>query len=237
MKYSCKVLFVAILLSVSFAAFADTGLYSRVERQVKSSQLANSSRVHMDVKWEKKESYRVYKSRVFHRRYDTKYRIFSKNTQCVGVLLNNGYVVTSSTCVHRHSGFKVKEVVLSFSNGKNVTVKGREMRVKDGIAQVKVDSSFTQGIAGVEVVSLQEGMTLQDVYGNEVAVGLQGFLVSRGVVSPRAARMTGRKPNLKLGEPFFWKGKLVAVFNSVPRRLPVSFFGQISEDFLSVFRR
>lgn len=236
MKYGCKVLSIVGLLLVSVAAFCNTNFYTQVERQVNTARLNNSARVDIEVKWSKDEYYKVRKRMASRPRFDTKVRTSYKNTVCAGVLLNNGYVVTSASCVRRHSGFRAERVKLSFSNGKNVTVKGRQMRVKDGIAQVKVDSSFTQGIVGVEVVSLKEGMTLQDVYGNEVAVGLQSFLVTHGVVSPRAARMTGRKPNLKLGEPFFWKGKVVAVFNSIPRRLPVSLFGQISEDFLSVFR-
>ena len=236
MKTIHKMLLAICLLFVSAVAFCNTNLYTKTERQVSAARLTHAARVEIGVKWKKEEAYRVRRHRPGRFRYDTKYRTSYKNTSCVGVLLNNGYVVTSSSCIRRHSGFRVDEVVLSFSNGKTATVKGRKVRTKGEIAQIQVESSVTQGIIGMEVVSIQEGTSLQDVYGKDFAYALQQFLVSRGVVSPRAARMMGRKPNLQVGEPVFWKGKLVALFNSVPRRLPVALFGQISEDYLSVFR-
>lgn len=236
MKHSYNMLLAVCLFLPCAAAFGNTNLSAQVEREVKNTHLAHMARVEIGVKWKKNEAYRVRRRTSRGSVAETKFRTFYKNTSCVGVLLNNGYVVTASACVHHHDGFVADELTLSFSNGKQEIVKGRKVRVKGDIAHIHVEDSVTQGVVGMEVGCVQEGVSLQDVYGKEFTSSLQQFLVARGVDSPRAARMSGHTTDLMLGEPFIWKGKVVALFNSVPSHLPVSLFGQISEDYLSVFR-
>lgn len=228
-----KIAVLLLILSLAPTAFCNPSVRTQVERTITRASLAKGARVELKFEWKKQE----YLERRVRFRPGRKIRVpypaEHKTTQCVGVLLNNARVATASSCLKESSGFKLQKITLTFSNGKSGKTSARKASVNGDIAQIAVDPALTVGLIGMEVA---DGRSLQDVYGKEFASALQNFLLSRGVLSPRAARMTGRKPNLKLGEPFFWKGKVVAVFNSVPRRLPVSLFGQISEDFLSVFR-
>ena len=110
--------------------------------------------------------------------------------------------------------------------------------LKDAVAGMfdrYIDEMVSDGFVRAESNYVPYGNTLQDVYGSDFGTELQSFLAGRGVVT-RKARLMGHRPQLEKGEPFIWKGKVVALFNSVPSHLPVSLFGQISEDYLSVFR-
>lgn len=232
-----KIAVLLLILSLAPAAFCNPSVRTQVERTISRASLAKGARVELKFEWKKQEYLERHVRFRPGRKIRVPYQAEHKTTQCVGVLLNNARVATASSCLKESSGFKLQKITLTFSNGKSGKTSARKASVNGDIAQIAVDPALTVGLIGMEVAEVADGRSLQDVYGKEFASALQNFLLSRGVLSPRAARLTGRKVTLQRGEPFFWKGKVVAVFNRVPRRLPVSLFGQISEDFLSVFRK
>lgn len=235
MKNLYKKLFALALVLTTLPSFGQN-MQTQVERTVAQVQLARAARVQLDFEWKKQE----YLERRVRFRPGKKIRVAYpaeyKTIRCTGVLLNNSRVATPSSCTEYKDGFELQKVTLTFSNGKKAVGLAQSVRVNGDIAQITVASSVTQGLAGLEPARIAKDRSLQDVYGDKFTSGLQQFLLARGVVSPRAARFNKRKTSLEKGEPFIWNGKLVALFNRVPKRLPVSLFGQISEDFLSVFR-
>lgn len=236
MKKIYAVFLIPLLCMLSVCSFAQD-VSKNVQRKVTQAQLAKSAQVELKLAW-KKQDYLERRVR-FHpgRKIRVSYPAQYKTTQCAGVLLTQARVATAASCLQDGDGFQLEQITLTFSNGKSGSVLAPSVRVTDGIAHITVDPALTEGLMGMEVASVPNGSSLQDVYGKDFSSALQNFLISRGVVSDRASRLTGRKASIKKGEPFFWNGKLVAVFNKVPRRLPTALFGQISEDFLAVFHR
>lgn len=233
MKKTALILFIFCFACV---AFCKQPLRTQVRRTVSRTRLAQSARAELQFEWKKQEylekAVRFRAGRKIRVPYPAEY----KTTQCAGVLLNNARVATAASCLKEAGGFKLQKITVSFPNGKSGAADINKTVINEEITLIVPDPAAVQGITGMEAASVAQGRTLQDVYGKEIASALQDFLISRGVVSARASRLTGRKASIKKGEPFFWKGKPVAVFNSVPKRVPVSLFGQIPEDFLAVFR-
>ncbi len=231
-----KTALLLLILCLSVPAFCRRPIRAQVQRTVAQAQLVHGSRVEIKFNWKKQNflhrRVRFHRGQTLHLPYPAQY----KTTRCAGVLLSGSRVATAVSCLHDAKGFKLQQITLSFSNGKEARIAADQVVVNGDIAQIAVDPVLTRGLAGAETAAVSAGRSLQDVYGKEFASALQNFLISHGVVSARAARMTGRKASIEKGEPFFFNGKLVAVFNSVPTRLPVALFGQISEDFLAVFR-
>lgn len=234
MKKTVLILFV---LCLACSAFCKQPIRTQVQRTVAQTRLAKNARVELKFDWKKQEY--LEKNVRFRpgRKIRVPYPAQDKTTQCAGVLLPNDRVATAASCLKEAKGFKLQQITVSFSNGKSGAAAVSGASVKGDIAQIAVDPVLTQGLNGMEVAAVAGGQSLQDVYGSRLTAALQDFLISHGVVSPRASRLTAHKKSIKKGEPFFWNGKLVAVVNSVPRRLPVSLFGHISEDFLAVFRQ
>lgn len=235
MKRMPVVVMFSILLVAAVPAFCQTRIYNRVQRKVSDAQLARAARVQLTFEYEKAVRLADY----VHRRRpgfrDVVVKTEKKQKRCLGVLLANSRVATLAECA-AEKDFELVQVRLTFSNGKTGVGKAGSVSVNEGIAHVRVSDSLTQGIRGLEAAYLPEEKSLQDVYGSELGTELQFFLASRGVLTGRR-RMGSPKISLQKGEPFIWKGKVVALFNNVPKRLPVALFGQISEKFLSVLYR
>lgn len=235
MKNLYQNLFTAALVLAALPAFCQQDLQKKVERTASQARLARAARVELNFEW-KKQEYLERRVR-FHpgKKIRVPYPAEYKSTRCIGVLLNNSRVATPSSCTEYKKGFELQQIMLTFSNGKQAVGSSSNIRVNGEIAQITVTPSATQGLVGLEPAHIAKDRSLQDVYGEKFASGLQQFLLGKGIVSPRAARLGHHKTSLEKGEPLIWNGKLVALFNRVPKRLPVSLFGQISEDFLSVF--
>lgn len=160
-----------------------------------------------------------------------------QTTVCRGVLAaGTRRVVTPASCAKAPDGFQLKQVRVHLANGRKGRGTANSVAVSGDFAGVLVSSQLTAGIQGVPLAAVPEGKSLYDVFGRGVQQQLLEFFVNRGVVSARANRLTGVKNTLQKGEPFFYQGQLVALVEEVPNRLPVSFWGGISEDSLSIFR-
>ncbi len=236
MKKIYAVFLIPVLCALCSPSFAD-GVQTKVQRNVSRAQLAKSSRAQLTFEWKKE----LWLSDMVHRRRpgfkDVVVKVENKTTECAGVLLNNSRVATPASCAKGKDGYKLAKVTVTLSNGKRGFGTQNSVVTKGDIAQVRLQSSLTQGLTGADVSFVMGKTSLQDAYGEHVSSALTQFLLSHGVVSARASRLSGRKNTLKKGEPFFLNGKLVALVNNVPHRLPVSLFGGLSEDFLAVFRR
>lgn len=246
MKYSscAKVLLAAGLAGVWSLGFAQTQkeeLGPAVRRSVakaeKTSRQNKAAEVSLSFDWEKK----VYLSDMVRRRRpgfkDVLVKVEHKSTQCKGVLLSGANrVVTPASCAKSKKDFELKQVRLAFANGKKGVASAGSVTVDGDFAQIAASSALTQGLEGARVAAVPEGQSLKETFGDGVSRELFQFFVSRGVVSARAGRLSGTKKTLKVGDPFFYQGKLVALVSNVPNRLPVSLFGGVSEDSLAVFR-
>ena len=124
---------------------------------------------------------------------------------------------------------------MSFANGKKGAETEKSVSVNGKFARVDVSAALTEGLETAQPAGVPAGRSLKETFGGGIAGELYGFFMDRGVVSKRANRITGVKNTLKVGEPFFYEGKLLALVSDVPSRLPVSFFGGVSEDALAVF--
>ena len=159
-----------------------------------------------------------------------------QTTACRGVLLaGENRILTTASCAQAPSGFSLKKVRVQLANGRRGSGLAGSVSINGNFAGVAVSSRLTEGLQGVPVAAVPEGETLYEVFGKGVQQKLLEFFVNRGVVSPRASRLAGVKNTLQKGEPFFYQGKVVALVNEVPRRLPVSFWGGVSEEHLAVF--
>jgi len=236
MKRMSVVVMFSLLLAAAAPAFCQTQMRARVQRKASDAQLARAARVKLTFEFQKD----VRLSDYVHRRRpgfrNVVVKTEKKQKQCLGVLLADSRVVTLAECA-KEEDFELARVRLVFSNGKTGVGKAGSVSVNEGIAHVRVADSLTQGIRGLEAAYLPEEKSLQDVYGSELGTELQFFLASRGVLTGRPRVGGSPKVSLQKGEPFIWKGKVVALFNHVPKRLPVALFGQISEKFLSVLYR
>lgn len=167
---------------------------------------------------------------------DVLVKVEKQTKTCQGVLLaGTPRVVTLASCVKGDKGFAVSKVTLQFANGKQATGEANAIRTQGEFARLYVKRAVVEGLKGVEIANIGAGKSLQQTYKDGTAL-LAQFFNNRGVISPRARRAMGIKPSLKIGSPVFFHGKLVALANDVPSRFPVSLFGGVDEDSLTVVR-
>lgn len=209
----------------------------RAAVQAEKKHRMQTSVVNLNFRWEKE----VYLSDFVSRRRpgfkDTFIQRKQKNTSCRGVLVEGGRrVLTPVQCAQAPEGFTLKSVTLLFSNGQKGLGSKRTVSMNGELAEIWVSPQVTKGLKGVPLATVAPGESLADAFGNSVLDELLQFFISRGVVSGRANRITGTKNTLQVGDPFFYQGKVVALVREVPSRLPVSFWGGVSEKPLTLLR-
>ena len=166
----------------------------------------------------------------------------SYTTFCEGALVGQGdRVVTVRECFGG-SLSNLQKVSLSFSNDKTAVGGNQTVELRDGLAFIRVDSQVTNGVRAVQIGRVPSGKTLQDHYGDNIGAELMAFMVSKGVPTARHRCRIGAnaycaKPRLRKGTPFFWGGKVVALFKEIPHHVEVSLFGGVAEDSLQLFTR
>lgn len=211
-----------------------------VERAVISAEKKHrmqSAVVDLIFQWEKA----VYLSDMVSRRRpgfkDALIQSKQKATSCRGVLAEGERrVLVPAACLQAADGFSLKGVRLTFSNGKRGKGTEKSVFVYGDLAEIRVSARLTEGLTGVPLGSVPHGQTLAETFGNDILDELLHFFVSRGVVSNRANRITGTENKLQVGDPFFYGGKLVALVQEVPARLPISPSGRIAETSFSLVR-
>lgn len=212
-------------------------LSSAVVRAEKKALQKRNAQVNISFAWEKK----IWLSDMVHRRRpgfrDVVVNVEKKEKNCSGILLSGkNQVATVAACVKGVKGFELKSVRLDFINGKNAQVSTSMIKVKQGIAYIAVPEDLTRGLEGVPFEQLPQGKSLEEHFGPSVLGELTQFFISKGVLSARSRHFNKVRLTLKKGDPFYYQGKAVALVNTVPTRLPVSFWGGLSEENLVVFR-
>lgn len=210
---------------------------AREAQQAQQAHRREQALARVTFEWEKP----VYLSDKIHRRRagfkDVLLKTEYSRTHCPGVLVAGTHrVFTVASCAEAPDGFSLKTVRVQLANGKQGRGSAGSVAIRGNFASVLVSAQLTAGIKGVPVAAVPQGNSLYETFGRGVQQELLQFFVERGVVSPRASRLTGIKNTLQKGEPFFYRGQLVALVKEVPSRLPVSFWGGLSEDSLAVFR-
>lgn len=241
-RVAVKMLAVAFVLGafgVAQAAQPSAELNKKIMRkaaQAEKTQRLQSAVVDLTFSFEKETRMRDVMMRPARVRQNPVVRVEKKTKSCRGVLLNTSQVATVAGCA-QEDDFTLKQVSLLFSNGKKGTGSKAAVSLQNGLAKISVPKTLWQGLEPATVRWALQGSSLAKLaQGAEVA--LFSFFVNHGVVSPRSNRLHGNKVTMKMGQPFFFNGKVAALVKYVPSRLPVSFWGAgLSEDSLQLFYR
>ena len=157
--------------------------------------------------------------------------------KCVGTLVSNGTrVVTPEVCVSK-GDYTLEKMVVRFSNGQKMTLDASDVSVKEDVAWLRVDPIYTKELAPANFLPVAQGKSLQDVFGADMTDHLKRFFHARGVVERRRCRV-GRiygRPRLKVGEPLFYNGELVALVKQSVRTYG-GLFGGVSESAFAIIR-
>lgn len=210
---------------------------AREAQQAQQAHRREQALARVTFEWEKP----VYLSDKTHRRRagfkDVLLKTEYSRTHCPGVLVAGTHrVFTVASCAQAPDNFALKSVRVQLANGRQGMGGAGSVAVHGDFAGVVVSDQLTAGVHGVTLGTVPEGKSLYDTFGPKVQQQLLEFFMERGVISARASRLAGIKNTLQKGEPFFYRGQLVALVKEVPSRLPVSFWGGLSEDSLAVFR-
>lgn len=156
---------------------------------------------------------------------------------CEGVVVSKGArVIVPAVCVSK-ADYVLNKIVIRLKTGDQLTVMPGNMMIDEDIAWLSVHAAQTRGVPYVAFEPVAQGKSLQEVYGNDMTRRLQQFFRERGVVEHRRLRpgLIYREPRLKVGEPLFYKGKLVALVKKQVRTYG-GLFGGVSEDALALIR-
>ena len=157
--------------------------------------------------------------------------------KCVGTLVSNGTrVVTPEVCVSRDD-YMLEKITVRFSNGQKMTLDASDVSVKEDVAWLRVDPIYTKELAPANFLPVVEGKSLQDVFGTDMTDHLKRFFHVRGVAERRRCRVGSiyGRPRLKVGEPLFYNGELVALVKQSVRTYG-GLFGGVSESAFAIIR-
>ncbi len=231
---------VAVFCLPVFAA--SESLTNQVERTAAKAQLsfAATSYIVEATSYFKKEI--LLKDRMFRaprRPANPKQVISVEKTarSCEGVLVSKGARVIVPTVCVTQDDYTLEKVVIRLKTGDQITVMPGNMIIDEDIAWLSVNAAKTRSVPYVAFEPVDEGKSLQEVYGNDMTRHLQQFFRERGVVEHRRLRpgLIYSEPRLKVGEPFFYKGKLVALVKKQVRTYG-GLFGGVSESALALIR-
>lgn len=233
--------FFALIGSNDFAVRAENiQMKNKLRRTVQNAQIENYNKkavASASFVWKKKiywKSRSRFRGGALNPKRPMLLRVEEKTSSCK-VVWTGTYFLAPKVCAKKDD-FELKEIKLTLSTGKTVVVSGSNLSVRGDFAFISVNKQDVTGIMPAQVAVLPSGRDLEDVYGGEINSAIYSFFLAKGIISPRANRMSGRKVTLKIGDPFFYKGKLVALCSEVPSRLPVGIFSS-PEDSLVVLRQ
>lgn len=156
---------------------------------------------------------------------------------CKGVVVSEGErLIVPAVCVTKND-YTLETVVIHLQTGARITIAARAVITNEDIAWISVRSPAMRSVPYVAFEPVAQGKSLQEVYGNDMTRHLQKFFHSRGVVERRRLRpgLVYKEPRLKVGEPLFYKGKLVALVKKQVRTYG-GIFGGVSESAFAIIR-
>lgn len=164
-------------------------------------------------------------------------RVDQAEKTCLGVLVSQGtQVVLPAVCLEQ-GDYQRTHISMSFRQGSPVAVKAERVIFQDDIAWVNVDANMTKQNPYVVFIRTEKGQTLQEKFGESMTDQLKQFFRERGVIERRRCRlgMTYSESRLRVGEPVFYQGKLVALVKARTKTYG-GLFGGVSESALAVIR-
>ena len=156
---------------------------------------------------------------------------------CKGVVVSKGTrLIVPAVCVSKEN-YVLNKIVIRLKTGDQLIVMPENMMIDKDIAWLSVHAAQTHAVPSVAFEPVGEEKSLQDVYGPDMTKHLKRFFHARGVSEHRRLRpgKVYAPSRLKIGEPLFYKGKLVAL---VKERVSSygGIFGGVSEDALALIR-
>ena len=211
---------------------------AKLERTMTEQIRVEQARVQITLYWEKEVQRSVHRGGVRSMQNQTQ----RTETTCQGILLEGNVQVAAPASCFKYEDFSLRQMQLSFSNGKQAVASAQSVRLQEDLAYILVKRNVTEGLIGLPVSKLKEGESLQDAYGKSMTDALHKFFSAAGVrfKAPRCrvgSQAYGRasKNTLTVGEPVIFKGKLVALVKEVPH-IYGTLFGGVSESALAIFR-
>ena len=157
--------------------------------------------------------------------------------QCAGVLVSQGtQVIFPAVCLAQR-GYLPVRISLQFNDGTKISARAETIVLQEDIAWVNVDADATKQNSYVSFVRTPPGRTLQEQFGSAMTEQLKAFFHARHVREKRRCRVGAvcREPRLRVGEPVFYRGKVVAL---VQERVHTygKLCGGVSERALAIIR-
>ena len=129
--------------------------------------------------------------------------------------------------------FKFQKFLVKLANGKMAEGTTESLFIKGDIAYLRINTELTQGLQGVELETVDAGVSLADKIGSRTLIS---FLESKGIPAKRHYRIGKyRASQLKVGDGLLYNGKLVALVQRIPTHY-LTVFGRETEDFLAIIR-
>jgi len=243
-KIAVVLLLTALVESVGFTAGAVTSaeLKTQLSRTVAQETLKKSLKgyeAHITVLFEKKVLLKDAMLRPVRHPADGNQVLSVDKTekQCLGVLVSKGaQVIVPAVCLEQKE-YQPKRILMHFKRGEEVAVQADRAVIQGDIAWINVNANLTKQNPYTVFVRTAQGQTLQDKFGTPMTEHLKRFFRERGVVEHRDLRpgKTYGQTRLRVGEPLFYQGKLVAL---VKERVNTygGLLGGVSESALAVIR-
>ena len=136
----------------------------QLQRTISEQIRADHARVHLVLHWEKEVH--LHHARIRHnlraRIAQSAVQMQKTQTTCQGILLEGNVQVAAPASCFKYADFSLRQVQLSFSNGKQATASAQSVRLQDDLAYILVKRNVTEGLMGLPVSKLKEGESLQD---------------------------------------------------------------------------
>ena len=244
MKNKSYTIVLALVMLAGFCAPAlasEQNLAERVARTVLTKavqQTQNVYGVQISLHWEKEITLGDMMLRRPRRPARKEQVIKSKHTttDCLGVLTDGGArVLFPSVCLQKN-GYVLESMDLSFQNGSYVSKSAQEIVSRGEISQLEVPWQMTAGLPAAVVSTTPENKSLQAFYGEEMTSHLRTFFHDRNIFSCRVRRgLVSSRPNLTIGEPLVYQGRVVALVKEEVSTYADG-FGGVSESAFAIVR-
>ncbi len=238
-KYISSFLAAVLGVLIGTSASAHSTLEFKIARAVAAAQMVPAYQVQVTTHFQKAVHLHERMLRTPRRPADPNQilRVEHAQKQCRGVLVNKGaQVVVPSVCL-AHGEFAVSQLVLHFANGQEYQTDLRNVALKEDVAWITIDTRVVNGLKSAVIGKVDEGQTLQEMYGEPMTAFLEQWFQAHGVAPKHRYRIgyLHGKPQLEIGEPLFYQGKLVALVKNHAFTYR-NFWGGVSERIFAIVR-